>query len=432
VIHPFFGNFSLTLYLLATLPFFLDFVDLILRLYLRREQTLPLKLRASAATSIPLNVGEFSTYEMRLHLRPYAIVLSVHNIAGDLDRFLHSMSAFRDRLWFIDDGSTDRTAEQLAKAGVQWVRGETNRQKPAALKALLLALPSDIATVIVFDPDSRIVTGRAELERVLFQFQQSGMAALCPRLAIRPDGWLTRPQELEYWLAFSIGRKSLADFSITSGIAVYRRDALHEVLAQHSLSVYAEDLENSLILLAQRERVYYDGRIVVETEGMREPSKLFSQRVGWHFGLIRVYVDRSRALMACARQSFGFAYQFVIYMGLFVLLLHPLKVLAVPLLALSALNTVDTLAGQDLIADSTLTNPLYSVGLYVKYTGLILFIIPLAVGRGSRRRTLLVAPFYTLYAVGQIVPATVGYANWITMRLWGRRVYRDHYQPAAP
>jgi hypothetical protein len=62
---------------------------------------------------------------------------------------------------------------------------------------------------------------------------------------------------------------------------------------------------------------------------------------------------------------------------------------------------------------------------------LILFIMPLAVGRRSRRRALMVAPFCTLYAVGQIVPATVGYANWITMRLWGRRVCRDHYQPAA-
>lgn len=430
--HRFFGHASLTLYLLATLPFFLDFIDLMLRLYLRREQTLPLKLHASAATSVPLNVGEFTPYEMRLQLRPYAIVLSVRNIEGDLDRFLDSMHAYRDRLWFIDDGSTDRTAERLAEAGVQWVSGGVNRQKPAALKALLLALPADIATVVVLDPDSRIVNSRPEFERVLFQFQRSGMAALCPRLAVRPAGWLTRPQELEYWLAFSIGRKSLADFSITSGIAVYRRDAFQEVLAQHSLSVYAEDLENSLILLAHGERVYYDGRIVVETEGKHEPSQLFSQRVGWHFGLIRVYVDRSRALAACARQSLGFAYQFVIYMGLFVLLFHPLRMLAVPLLAVSALNTVDMLTGQNLIADATLTSPVYFVGLYVKYTGLIFFIIPLAVGRGSRRRALIVAPFYTFYAISQIVPATVGYANWITMRVWGRRVYRDHYEPAAP
>ena len=24
---------------------------------------------------------------------------------------------------------------------------------------------------------------------------------------------------------------------------------------------------------------------------------------------------------------------------------------------------------------------------------------------------------------------TVGYTNWVTMKLWGRRVYRDHYEP---
>lgn len=426
------ANFSLSLYLLASLPFFLDFIDLLLRLYLRREQTLPLKLTAAPATSIPLNVGEFTPYEMRLHLRPYAILLSLHNAAADLDSFLERMRPFRDRLWFIDDGSTDETLKRLNEVGVHCVRGEYNRQKPGALKTLLTVLPSDIATVVVLDPDSRIVTNRPEFERVLFQFQRSGMAALCPRIAVRIAGWLTRLQELEYWLAFSIGRKSLADFSVTSGIAVYRRDALEDALAQHSLSVYAEDLENSLILLSQGERVYYDGRIVVETEGPRSLRKLFSQRVGWHFGLIRVYVERFRAIVGRARQSFGFAYQFVIYMGLFVLLFHPLKMIGLALAALSALNVLDELVGKELMTDTALTNPLYFVGLYVKYTALMVGVIPLAVGRGSRRRALVVAPVYTFYALGQILPATVGYANWISMRLWGRRVYCDHYQPAAP
>ncbi len=424
-------DFSLSLYLLASLPFFLDLVDLLLRLYLRREQTLPLK-EAPAPTSIPLNVGEFTPYEMQLHLRPYAIVVSVHNEEAEAEQFLSKMGPFRERLWVIDDGSTDRTAERLIELGVRCVRGVRNRQKPGALRALLATLPSDIVTIVVLDPDSRIVTHRDEFEGVLFQFQRSGMAALCPRLAVRLDGWLTRFQELEYWLAFSIGRKSLADFSITSGIAVYRRDALEAALAEHSLSVYAEDLENSLILLSKGERVYYDGRIVVETEGMRAPRRLFSQRVGWHFGLIRVYVERWRALGACARRSFGFAYQFIVYMGLFVLLLHPMKLLGVPLLVLSALNGVDTVVGKDLMPDNAVTNPMYFAGLYIKYTALILGIVPLAVGRGSRLRAFAIAPAYTFYALVQVIPATVGYANWITLRLWGRRVYRDHYQPASP
>jgi cellulose synthase/poly-beta-1,6-N-acetylglucosamine synthase-like glycosyltransferase len=426
------GEFSVGLYVLASLPFFLDFLDLMLRLYLRREHTLPQTNTSSPATSIPLNVGEFTPYEMRVHLRPYAIVLSVHNAADELDVFLDKMAPFRSRLWFIDDGSTDDTVERLRAAGVHCIEGQRNRLKPGAIKTLLPLLPAEIATVVVLDPDSWILTRRAEFERVLFQFQRSGMAAVCPRITVKPDGWLTRLQELEYSLAFSIGRKSLADFSITSGIAVYRRDALEAALTEHSLSVYAEDLENSLILLAKGERVYYDGRIVVETIGMNTVRGFFSQRVGWHFGLIRVYIDKWRALGGCARQDFGFAYQFVIYMGLFVLLLHPMKMIGLPLVAISAINGADDVFGGRFIVDNTFTSPLYFTGLYVKYLVLILGIIPLAVGRGSRLRAVLVAPVYPLYALVQIIPATVGFANWITLRLWGKRVYRDHYQPVAP
>ena len=35
---------------------------------------------------------------------------------------------------------------------------------------------------------------------------------------------------------------------------------------------------------------------------------------------------------------------------------------------------------------------------------------------------------YFFYALMQILPNTVGYANWLSLRLWGRRVFADHYQ----
>lgn len=425
------SGFSVTLYLLASLVFFVDLLDILLRLYLRRLHTFPLKPSRVPPTSVPLSIGEFSPYEMRLHLRPYALLVSVHNAGTNLDRFLADIEPLRGRLWVVDDASTDDTWPRLQRAGVRCLRIERNQRKPGAIKALLAALPPDVATVVILDPDCRIRTSSAELEQVLFQFQRSEMAALCPRVAIRTDGWLSRLQQLEYWLAFSLGRKSLADFTITSGIAVYRIDALRGILDQHSLSVYAEDLENALILLSHGERVYYDGRLIVETDGMPTIGRLFSQRVGWHFGLLRVYVDHWRGVLSCARGGLAVAYQFVIYMGVFVLLFHPLKVLGLPLLAVSAVNGVDNLLGLQLLPDTTVTNPLYFAALYVKYTALVAAIIPLSVGRRERMAVLPVVPIYAFYALGLVVPSAVGYANWFSIRLWGRRVYRDHYQPAS-
>lgn len=425
-----FGSLSPGVYLLASCVFLVDLVDLIVRLYLRRQHTLQFSTTQVPATSVVISVGAFTPYEIERQLRPFALIASVHNAIGELDRFMRSIEPFRDRVWVIDDGSSDETAAHIQARGIRCIRNVRNQLKPAALKALMAELPPTVETVVVLDPDARILTDRGEFVRILFEFQRTGMAALCPRIDAAGGNWLARIQRLEYWLAFSIGRKSLADFSITSGVAVYRAEALRRVLAEHSLSVYAEDLENTLILLAQGEAIYYDGRLVVETDAVRGLSRLFSQRVGWHYGLMRVYAQRWRTLRRRARGHFGFAYQFLIYIGAFVLLLHPLKILSLALLALSATNGLDNLLGLDQVPDTRLTNALYFPIVYAEYLALMLFASMVAVGRGHRRSVLGIVPLYPLYALAHIVPATVGYLNWFTLRVWGRRVYRDHYQSA--
>jgi cellulose synthase/poly-beta-1,6-N-acetylglucosamine synthase-like glycosyltransferase len=425
------ANFSVGLYVLGSLAFFLDLIDFLVRLYLRRGQTLPLSRIQVPATSVPLEIGTFTRFEARLHLRPYAILVSVHNIASELDTFLERLGPLRKRLYVIDDASTDDTWQRLETAGVACVRNPHNTQKPAAVRALLETLSPEIQTVVILDPDSRILTNHHEFERTLFEFQRSRMAALCPRILVRAGGMLGRLQRLEYALSFSLGRKSLADFTVTPGIAVYRRDALERVLAQHSLSIYAEDLENAMILLSSGERVYYDGRLLVETDAPDTMPRWFSQRVGWQFGLLRVYADHWPGLLNRARDSFGFAYQYIVYIGVFVLLFHPLKLIALPLLGISALNGLDNVAGMNVIPDSSQTNPLYFTGAYLKYTALMALAVPLTTGRYERRLVWPIVPIYTFYALLQILPSTVGYANWFSVRLLGRRVYRDHYLPAS-
>jgi len=428
-----FSQFSFGIYLLATLALFVDLLDVVLRLYLRREQTLPGDSHSVPPTSVPLDIGRFTPYEARLHLRPYAIVASIHNLDRvSLDLFLENMEPYRRHLWIIDDGSTDDTWERLQAAGVQCIRGAQNRQKPGAIRAIVAALPKSVESIVVVDPDVRLTNSIEELEKIIFEFQRTGMGALCPRITIRPDGPLSRFQQLEYCFSFTLGRKSLGDMTITSGIAVYRRDALERVLARHSLSVYAEDLENTLLLLLDGERVYYDGRLVAETDGKRDCRSFFSQRVGWSFGLIRVYATYWRELLRHSRRGFVYTYQYVIYMGFLVLLLHPMKLVGLLLLVISALNGVDNLLHLRVIADTTLTNSAYFVVMYVKYTALTAIAVPLVTPSGDRRFVLPVLPVYVFYGIAQVIPATVGYLNWIGLRTWGRRVYRDHYEPVAP
>jgi cellulose synthase/poly-beta-1,6-N-acetylglucosamine synthase-like glycosyltransferase len=424
-------GFALNLvgYLLASLVVFVDLLDLVVRAFVRRRGA----LGREPSTSVPLAAGEFTPYQMRVHLQPYALLVSLHDAEDEVDDFLEALAPHRDRLWVIDDASTDGTWFRLERSGVRCFRAPTNLKKPAAIKELLGRLPPEIATVVVLDPDVRFLHGNrrgiSDLERVLFEFQQSGMAATSPRVVVREDGWLARLQQFEYGLACRVGRMSLADHGVTSGVAIYRRDALETALREHTLSVYAEDLRNALILLGRGERVYYDDRLVAVTEGKRTWRAWFSQRVGWSYGFVRVYLENFRDVRRGSRGGFFFKYQYLVYMGLFALALHPLRVLSLLLLALSMVNGVDGLLGLNWVPDTPLTDPAYFLLAYVKYAGFALLASSVLAADLQEWVALLpTVPIYFFYGLTQILPATLGYSNWLSLRLLGTRVYRDHYQ----
>ena len=425
-------GFSLLLYVLANLVVFLDMFDFAVRLYFRRTYAAVAEAGYHSSTSISLDIAPYSLYQKRVHLRPFALVISVHDAEDEIDDFLEALEAYRDRVWFIDDGSTDQTCSRIRQAGWRILEGGANRKKPGAIRRILEVLPSEIETLMVLDPDvtirNRSIGELSSLETVIFDFQRSGMAAVCPRIAIRQDGFLTRLQGLEYCMAFSLGRMSLADHGINSGISIYRRDALEFALQRHSLSVYAEDLENSAILLGKGEQIYCDARLVVETEGKRTWGGWFSQRVGWAFGLIKVYSEHFGEIRIAAKRQLSAAYQFLIYMGGFNLLLHPLKIVSLLLLSLSFAKGLDTLFGLGLIPDWDAAEPVYFLAAFAKFTLLASAAILTAVPRGERLYLVPAVPLFFFYAHAQILPATVGYANWLSWRLLGWRIWPDHYQ----
>ncbi|MCI0404068.1 MAG: glycosyltransferase, partial [Acidobacteria bacterium] len=205
-------NFSLLIYVVVNLTASLDLFDCCLRLYWRRTFGARGEPGRHTGTSIPIDAGRFTPYQKRLHVRPYALVVSVHNAEHELDEFLEAMQPFRDRLWLIDDCSTDYTRALIKQAGFRCILGAPNRNKPGAIRTLLEVLPPEVETVMVLDPDIVMLAPGAEqrthLETVIFDFQQCGAAALSPRAAVRQDGFLARLQAFEYCLSFSLGRCS--------------------------------------------------------------------------------------------------------------------------------------------------------------------------------------------------------------------------------
>jgi len=431
------ASFSLLLYGLANLIVYTDALDFLLRLHVRRRHTAPADATAGARdVSIDLVASLPEGMRRMVPIRSYAIIASVHNLDDQLDEFTDAFAPYRERTWLISDGSTDGTVLRLQQAGWRVFDDGVNRRKPGALRVLLERLPEYIETVVVVDPDIRIrahgAGSSASLEEVIGDFQQSGAASVCPRVMIEPDGFLARFQAFEYALAFRVGRESLADYSITSGVSIYRRDALWRALHHHSLSVYAEDLENAIVLLSQGERIYYDGRLVVSTEGPGTLGRWFSQRVGWYHGLLKVYTERAGAIWRISKRTPFAMYHFVIYMGGLSLLLHVVKIISGLLLVASLIGGFDNLLLTNVLPHNALTNPSYFIGAVGSYLALGVVALFTVVPRAERGYIAPIVPLYLLYALTHIIPMTVGFGNYFALQLWGRRIYRDHYESHVP
>jgi cellulose synthase/poly-beta-1,6-N-acetylglucosamine synthase-like glycosyltransferase len=435
-------GFSILVYAVANLIVYTDALDFALRLYMRRRHT----AAASGApggdqladTSIDLDAIAPPESRLVVPLLPYAIIASVFNLEDHLDEFFEAFGPYKDRVWLISDGSTDNTVLRLTQAGWRCFDDGVNRRKPGAIRRLLERIPSHIETVMVIDPDVRIrglkEGSTIDLTRFVSDFQQSDAAAACPRIMIEPDGILARFQAFEYALAFCVGRRSLADLSITSGgVSIYRRDALVRTLNEHSLSVYAEDFENAVIMLGRGERIYYDGRLVVSTEGPGSLSRWFSQRVGWYHGLLKVYIERFPEVLRVSRRSAFASYHYLIYVGGLSLAVHLIKVVSAAVLLLSLLSGIDALLLDNIVPRQNLFDPEYFTAAISSYLALGVIALFTSVPKRERAYVAPVVPLYLCYAIVHVIPMTVGFINYFALRFFRRRIYQDHYEsPTDP
>jgi cellulose synthase/poly-beta-1,6-N-acetylglucosamine synthase-like glycosyltransferase len=214
-------------------------------------------------------------------------------------------------------------------------------------------------------------------------------------------------------------------------VSFYRRSALARALSEHSLSVYAEDFENAVILLSHGERIYYDGRLVVSTDGPSTLQRWFSQRVGWYHGLIKVYIERFSDVLRISRRSPFAAYHYLVYIGGLSLAIHPVKIVSAILLLLSFLGGLDALMLDNFEPRGTLGNPEYFTAAISSYLALGVIALFTCVPKEERTYTAPIVPLYLCYAITHIVPMTVGFANFFALRLFRRRIYRDHYEDSA-
>lgn len=361
-------------------------------------------------------------------LKPYCIMASVYNIEEEWKEILENLAPWRDKLFFIDDASTDNSKSVIANSGVKIVSNPINTNKPGAIYYGLSQLPPEIETVVVIDPDIEL-SDKVVLERSIFDFQRSKAAACGLEILPTVDenrNLLEACQTLEYEDSMSFGRIVPHNQIFISGAAaIFDRKALDESLKLSTRSVYAEDFETSLILISDKLRTYFDDRVLVRTEVPTQLKKLTLQRMGWRFGLARVTFKFIRKASR-SRNKF-FLYHFYIYTVIINILLHPFRILAIFIYSIALFEFIYGFWNSTFHMNQLL--PLYSmilIALFYVLLSLETFIWSKDLKIKKDCLSIFVYPFYKLYL--HIVPNTLGYTNYLLWILFKRKLFNDKYE----
>lgn len=359
-------------------------------------------------------------------LKPYCIMASVYNIEGEWEQIWPGLSPWKDVLFIVDDASTDNTRSIIAKSGVNVISNPVNTNKPGALQFGLSRLPSEIETVMIIDPDVEL-PDKITLKRAIFDFQRSNAAAC--GLQILPlmnnHGFYELCQNMEYEDSMAFGKIVPHNYIFTSGGgALYKKQPLEDSLKLSSKSIYAEDLETSLIIVSDKLRTYFDDRVVIRTEVPTTIKKLTLQKMGWYFGLAKVTFSFIRK--ALSNKDLFLLYHFYIYNLIINIILHPLRVIAIFIYVISVIALVLEPWGSS-VAQYQLIPTISIISITLFY--LLLSLETFLWSPDLRRRDILaifIFPIYKVYL--NIVPITLAYINYILWKLFKVKLVNDHYE----
>lgn len=412
------------------IPLF-DLIDLLVKVLLRRKVSHIEQNKHASPASVKMENGKAVRYS-----KPYKVLVSVRNIEGEFDVFKQNLGYFGyENMLVIDDLSTDHTVALLQKEHIPFITNELNLQKPASISRGLKHLPPEVQTVVVIDPDARLLNlNPAEFQKtvsdfneVLADFENSEYDACAVRVLVECGSFIEKLQNFEYKITMGVSKKSLRHFAALSGaIAFYKRDCLEAVLEEHSKSVYGEDYETSLRLHSVCGKAYYDGRLTVLTRQRTTLKELTKQRMGWDLSLLKNHVQLFKKLNKMPR-SFLYFYQYVLYNTVYLILFHPVRILSGLIVCFSFINLLDNVSGLHMMPEHVLNSTYLFAAFYcfsLLYAGLAL----LASERRRRRRYILlmfVYPFYGLYLA--VVPKTLGYLNYLSLVIFRRKIIEDGY-----
>jgi cellulose synthase/poly-beta-1,6-N-acetylglucosamine synthase-like glycosyltransferase/peptidoglycan/xylan/chitin deacetylase (PgdA/CDA1 family) len=257
---------------------------------------------------------------------PVTVVVPAYNEAAGIEAALRSLMASH---WphglsvvVVDDGSTDATAEIVARLGLPrvYLVRQANQGKPAALNAGIAVSGTEV--VVMVDGDTVFEPGTlAELVAPFADHRvgaTSGNAKVLNRRSL-----LGRWQHIEYVMGFNLDRRLLATLgaiaTVPGAVGAFRAQALRDV-GGVSGDTIAEDTDLTIAIQRSGWRVVYQDRAIAWTEAPATLGDLWRQRHRWCYGTLQAVWKHRRALVegrAIGLVGLPYAFVFQVVVALF-------------------------------------------------------------------------------------------------------------------
>lgn len=209
----------------------------------------------------------------------------------------------------IDDGSTDGTADVVARRYRREPRlrllRQANAGKAAALRAGVASCRSEV--LVALDGDTLFAP--TTIRRLIEPFADPRVAAVAGTAEVgNIENALGRWQALEYLVQQEIERRAwdvVGAVPIVPGaVGAWRRRALIEA-GGFSSSTLAEDADLAMALCRRGWRVAYAPAARARTEAPTTLRALVKQRVRWSFGVLQALWKHRRATVERRAAAFG-------------------------------------------------------------------------------------------------------------------------------
>ncbi|HEX8075598.1 MAG TPA: bifunctional polysaccharide deacetylase/glycosyltransferase family 2 protein [Thermoleophilaceae bacterium] len=271
-----------------------------------------------------------------------AVIVPAFNEAVGIERAVRSL-ADTDypadvEIVVVDDGSTDDTADLVARLGLDRVHlvRQDNGGKAAALNTGVELTDAEVLVMV----DGDTLFERDTLRRLMAPMADPRVGAVSGNTKVgNRRGLLGRWQHIEYVVGFNLDRRMYEVLQCTptvpGAIGAFRRDALEEVGGVPG-DTLAEDTDLTLAIGRTGRRVVYAEDARAWTEAPSTLSALWRQRYRWSFGTMQAVWKHRGAVLARDPRERRIGRRAVPYMFLFQILLPILA----PLIDLFALYGV--------------------------------------------------------------------------------------------